>query len=221
MNLRSESEPSSSPTRNRSRRLTLIVLLFVVGTIVVAYATACFVSEHDLSPIVRPFCTRETRRAIDTLRSEGLQVYYLRLHYRRNGWMVVSRHDSSMDDTKLLGLAPALRVLEPTIVFLTHNRIGDSGVACLGGIRSIEFLDLGWTQLGDASSKTLATLPFLKELYLNDTAITDVGLGDLKNLKNLQLLAVGKTRVTQEGIEAFGRAAPSIDVDNSGRGWPR
>ena len=219
MNVDLEADPSHYPTRNRRRRLTQVALALtlVAGTIVLVFAATWFVSTHDLSSIVRPFCTHSTCDAIDALHREGVQVYYLCWHYRRNGWKVVSSNDSSMDDAKMARLAPHLMALEPNIVFLTHNNIGDSGVMCLGNITSIEFLDLGWTKIGDGSLKMLGALPLLKELYLNDTAITDAGLVDLEELKNLQLLDVSKSRVTQQGVRAFGRAAPSVYVNNSVR----
>ncbi len=218
MNLPADADHSCCHTRRRWRIWVALLTAFVAGTIVLFLAVAWFIRNHDLSPVVRPFCTRERRDAIDTLRKEGLEVYYLCWHYRRNGWEVLSRNDPSLDDAKMARVAPHLRLLEPNIVFLTDNNIGDSGVTHLSNINSIEFLDLGWTRTGDGGVKAIATLPLLKELYLNNTRISDAGLVDLETLNTLKLLAIGQTRVTEQGMRDFSQAAPNVYIDNSRRG---
>ena len=215
--LQGGANPSHRHNSRWRRRLILIVLVVTsagFGLIVLLGLAGWFMSTHDMSPVARLFLTQDKCDAIDSLRRDGLRVSYLRCHYRRNGWKVVCADDPTMDDVRLARLARHLKVLEPSILFMPGTNVGDTGVAHLSDISSIEFLDLGWTKISDASLKSVATMPLLKELYLNNTGVGDDGLRHLEKLSNLQLLAVGQSRVTERGIADFTPKAPHVYVDN-------
>lgn len=200
-----------------SRRCWWLLAGVVICLIVLMGFAASFIATHDLSPVARLFCSKEKAAAIDALRAEGVHVFYLRYHYRRNGWKVVCVDDPSMTDERLIGLAPYLRILEPSVLFLRKTNVGDAGIAHLEGISSVRFLDLGWTRAGDAGAKSIGTMPLLKELYLNNTNVSDATLPHLESLANLELLCVGESRVTQQGIAEFAQKAKHVHIDDSSR----
>ncbi len=217
--MRMDQAPESVPLRQRSRkwwRVLFLLPLVLLGGYLGLWLATEYVSTHDLSPIARFFSSREKSEAVDKLRSEGIHVYYLRSHLR-NGWKVVCVDEPSMDDARLARVAHCLRVLGPGILIFGHTSIGDAGVAQLNGITSIRYLDLGWTNITDQSLKSIATLPQLRELYVNNTKVSDAGLVYLHGLGNLELLCVGQSKVTQQGVKDFGQQAPRVHLDNFSR----
>jgi hypothetical protein len=56
------------------------------------------------------------------------------------------------------------------------------------------------------------TLKNLEELWLNQTEISDSGLGDLRHLKKLRSISVTDTQVTDAGIAALREALPGLEV---------
>jgi hypothetical protein len=51
-------------------------------------------------------------------------------------------------------------------------------------------------------------------LYLSDTQVTDTGLEYLKELSNLQDLALAGTQVTDEGITTLQEALPNCKIEH-------
>jgi hypothetical protein len=51
-------------------------------------------------------------------------------------------------------------------------------------------------------------------LSLDDTAVTDAGLKELKALVNLEYLSVCSTNVTAEGVMALHEALPDCEIDS-------
>jgi hypothetical protein len=58
----------------------------------------------------------------------------------------------------------------------------------------------------------LATLPELRYMILQETAISDAGLVDLAACKNLRTLYLGETKVSAEGIARLKKALPECDI---------
>jgi hypothetical protein len=118
------------------------------------------------------------------------------------------------------------------------EQMTDRKAAALANFRELWFLDLAWTDTGDATAERLAALtalrklnllgtkitdaglraigalPNLEMLSLYRTAVTDEGLGHLHGLSNLRLLAVGETPVTKKGRAAIRRACPDLKVED-------
>lgn len=67
--------------------------------------------------------------------------------------------------------------------------------------------------LGDDVAEDLAKLDFVEELDLRSTEITDAAIPHLSSLKNLRLLMVSQTYLTQDGIRRLKTALPNCHVD--------
>jgi hypothetical protein len=64
----------------------------------------------------------------------------------------------------------------------------------------------------DAGLKELGGLQSLQSLDLSSTKVTDAGLMQLKGLKRLRSLYLSKTKVTDAGIHAIKEALPGLHV---------
>lgn len=73
----------------------------------------------------------------------------------------------------------------------------------LRNFKDVTVLELGNPDVTDETLTILAELPLLKELTLNDSGITDMGLNALSNLKNLETLRIARTKITAEGLQHF------------------
>jgi hypothetical protein len=81
--------------------------------------------------------------------------------------------------------------------------VSDSGLAHLGGLKSLELLDL-WSvpQMTDATIDVIATLPNLKELSLRATGVTDAAVDKLLAMPSLQALTFKENgSVTDDGLK--------------------
>jgi hypothetical protein len=68
-------------------------------------------------------------------------------------------------------------------------------------VRWSRLLDLTNTKLTDLGVKELKELKQLTRLMLSDTPVTDAGLKDLKELKQLTTLYLGSCKVTDTGLK--------------------
>ena len=64
----------------------------------------------------------------------------------------------------------------------------------------------------DAGLKELAGLKSLQALNLGDTQVTDAGLKELAGLKSLQLLDLDDTKVTEAGVAAWQKDLPACNI---------
>ncbi len=64
--------------------------------------------------------------------------------------------------------------------------------------RQLLTVDLNFTNINDQQMSSIGELKALRVLYLNNTAITDVGIQQLKPLANLQMLSMTNTTVTDQ-----------------------
>ena len=67
----------------------------------------------------------------------------------------------------------------------------------------------------DAELKHIGQLKALQELYLGNTRVTDAGLKELKGLRKLKHLQLSKTQVTDAGVEDLKKALPTITIVRS------
>ena len=73
-------------------------------------------------------------------------------------------------------------------------------------------VNLAGTLVTDAGLKELKDFKQLTSLDLRDTQVTDAGLKELKDLKQLTTLILDRTKVTDVGIEELRAALPNCKV---------
>ena len=115
----------------------------------------------------------------------------------------------------------------------------DPKAAALARFRDLWFLDMAYTDTGDATAERLGELtklrklnllqtvtddglrcigrlPNLEMLSLQRTAVTDDGLQHLVALRQLRLLVIGETGVTKKGKTSLLQAVPGLKLVESG-----
>jgi hypothetical protein len=78
--------------------------------------------------------------------------------------------------TPILGRLPRLVRLR-----LCEEKITDQGVRSLVGSKTIQRLDLSWSKISDACVHDLCEMPALREVHLNETAVSEAAAGMLKS----------------------------------------
>ena len=73
-------------------------------------------------------------------------------------------------------------------------------------------VNLAGTGVTDAGLKELKDLKQLTTLYLNMTGVTDAGLKELKDLKQLTSLILTATKVTDDGVADLQKALPGCKI---------
>jgi serine/threonine protein kinase/uncharacterized protein YjbI with pentapeptide repeats len=102
---------------------------------------------------------------------------------------------------------PSLAGLENNdvrVLSLSGTRLA-GGLAPLAVFSKLEVIDLTDTPTSDADLATLARLANLRELYLNRTLITDVGMERLAECSTLEVLAAADTQITGRGLAALAK----------------
>ena len=121
----------------------------------------------------------------------------------------------------IVGLAERERVVDgrQALVLTGWDR---SDYSILAKKPGLEILEMGNADVTDATLDLFAGLPKLRELTLNDTRITNVGLHKLQELKQLESLRIARTAVTPEGVAAFLADAPPTfrEIDVTGNNIP-
>lgn len=85
---------------------------------------------------------------------------------------------------------------------LEGTNVRGRGLKLLGDMKSLRHLSLPSTPFGDDDVEHLAAVPELTELWLGETAITDVGLAELgRLLPNLVYLRLERTKITGAGLK--------------------
>jgi len=100
---------------------------------------------------------------------------------------------------------------EVVYVEMNHTEEAAELLSWLGGLRSLERLEIRDNGLTDDDLRHLAGLTQLKTLQLQDNAITDKGLNHLKDLYNLEKLVHNKP-LGREGIDILSQM-PSLEMD--------
>src|SRR5258708_4348992 len=77
-----------------------------------------------------------------------------------------------------------------------QRKITDAALEELKEFKSLQDLDLRYTQITDEGLKHLRELRSLETLYLDFTRGTDAGLQELKELRSLRLISLIRTQVT-------------------------
>jgi hypothetical protein len=74
------------------------------------------------------------------------------------------------------------------------------------------YLNLGRTQVSDVGLAQLKDSKDLTTLYLDGTPISDMGLTHLTGLDKLIELKLAKTKVTAKGVEILAKALPKCKI---------
>jgi hypothetical protein len=96
------------------------------------------------------------------------------------------------------------------------------GYDILTAKRDVAILEMGNPDVTDATLLSLVDMPNLRELTLNDSAVSDAGLATLARLAKLESLRIARTKVTPDGVARFLEAPPPRlrQIDVSGLGVP-
>lgn len=102
-----------------------------------------------------------------------------------------------------------------TVLQLPYGQVSDAGATAIASLANLEVLDLtGMKSSADKVAPHIAKLQKLRELNLAMSDLTDTGLKDLANLKELATLKTGGTRVSPSGVAALKQALPKLKVDS-------
>ena len=89
---------------------------------------------------------------------------------------------------------------------LEGNRITDTGLKELKGLKGLREIGLGWTGITDAGLEELNAFPDLEHLTLGDTKVTDNGLKTLEGLSKLEWLDLQQDKaITDAGMTTLAR----------------
>jgi Leucine-rich repeat (LRR) protein len=95
---------------------------------------------------------------------------------------------------------------------LQESKVSDKGLAHLQHLKDLRCLYINGAQMTDNSVAIIRRLSHLEELYLDRTAVTDVGLRHLSAIK-VRHLSLADTRITDEGLETLA-SMPQLEVLN-------
>jgi len=98
-------------------------------------------------------------------------------------------------------------------VDLARSQITDAGISTLAKLPNLERLHLENTKIGDAGIAQLAGLQKLEYLNLYGTKVTDAGLAKLAGNKALKKVFVWQTAATQAGAKALEAKVPGLVVN--------
>ena len=145
---------------------------------------------------------------IDSIKKKGGLV--LQLQGEAEQWEV--QFQLGGRDLNDAGLADVAKLKNTAELNLRDTKITSAGLVHLKGLTKLTRLHLERTNIDDEGVAHLSGLAELEYLNLYGTKITDKSLEHLSNLKNLRQLYVWQTGVTSEGIKAFKKAAPNVEV---------
>jgi len=96
---------------------------------------------------------------------------------------------------------------------LRRTKINDDGIKHLKGM-NLEDLDLSSTTITNAGLASLGQLelPHLRTLSLEGTKVTDEGIMHLDHFKNLEFMALARTKVTKDGIRKLKAKLPELTI---------
>lgn len=94
-----------------------------------------------------------------------------------------------------------------------YLKFNDSNCSDLWRLDQIQDLVLDETQVTDAGLGALRGMSQLRIITLNKTKITDAGLVHLYGLRNLIFVRFEDTSVTKAGAEELQRALPTCEID--------
>jgi serine/threonine protein kinase len=92
------------------------------------------------------------------------------------------------------------------------QKVSNSGLSALSGLRELTELNLSGTPITDAAIARLRSLPHLQILTLCDTNISDRAVPDLASLDSLRNLNLQNTKITTNGVRQLKSALKNCDI---------
>lgn len=128
--------------------------------------------------------------------------------------VAITLEDQSIGDDELANLK---NLSELKSLSLARTRITGTGFVHLRGLPELVELNVGGTQVTDDSLKELGSLPKLATFLAYATSIGDEGAAQLLGSK-LTTLALGRSRLTDHGLESLSQISSltSLDVSHTG-----
>ena len=145
----------------------------------------------------------------------------------------LTKLDLTATDLENDGLTAIAQLTQLTDLRINYGRYNDKGVAALVKLTRLEHLEMTRTRLTDEGLKSLANLPLktlradytaitdkglallpltLEELRLDTASVSDEGIDTLSTLKNLKLLNLYHTTVTEKGYAKLKAALPDCQI---------
>lgn len=187
----------------------------ILGSLIKAGAKASAAGTAKVveKPKAKPLTDAE-KKAVATVAAKmqalGASLMPLALDTEQQRLSVINAADK-FGDRELAELTPiAAQVLW---VDLARSQITDAGVATLAKLPNLERLHLENTKVTDAGIASLAGLKGLEYLNLYGTKVTDAGIAKLAGSKALKKLFVWQTGVTQAGAKALEAKVPGLVVN--------
>lgn len=119
---------------------------------------------------------------------------------QHGGAVSLALDGNAVVEVKKAGDLPARPFRVRHLNLFARKGVTSQGVANLRGLKAIEHLELGNTQVDDQGLEYLKDLTPLKFLNLQGLGISDVGLAHLKNLTALENLNLNGNRITAKGM---------------------
>jgi len=95
---------------------------------------------------------------------------------------------------------------------LRGTKITDATLEVLGGLTTLEALDIGYAQLTDVGLDWLTSLTKLQEIRLGGNKLTDAGLQFLRQLPQLTYLDIAGSQRTDSGLWSITLAEQGVDA---------
>ncbi len=150
--------------------------------------------------------------ALDTLIVNSTQIDgsgLAHLNERIEEFKYISVDRTRLRDDAIVHLkgAASIEALSAVGCFIT-----DEGLKVLGSLGTLKQLYLSENQLSFQAGAQLRRLRNLEELSLDFMPVNDFTLSQLTVLKKLKHLSVAKTSCTEQGLAAFKKAVPNVEI---------
>jgi internalin A len=106
-------------------------------------------------------------------------------------------------------LAELAKLKDLHTLYLDETKITDKGLKNLANLQ-LTHLNLRATRISDGGLLELKGMANLRALFLENTMVTDVGIQNLAGLRDLRLLGVESTKVTENGKITLNALLPNM-----------
>jgi uncharacterized membrane protein len=147
---------------------------------------------------------------LNSIAPSGARIIPISSNPREGLTLLTISKAASFDDANFSQATPAGPFLVEAE--LARTQITDKGLSDINHFSNLRRIDLSWTKVsGTGATKALA-LPHLEVLLLTGTSVDDDWLRTVKPGKSLRTLGLFQTKVTEQGIAAFLKEHPQLNV---------
>jgi hypothetical protein len=156
-----------------------------------------FIQDHEFKAGENPNRKEQQtgRKSVEALRTLGAQVFL-----QKDKVIEVSANRTKISDDDLMHVA---EFIDMTDLSLEETAVSAAGIAHLGKLQKLEWLNLYRTKVGDKGLSHLKDLKSLKLLPIGDAGITDAGLLHLRAMSQLEYLGLRGNNVTDMGLASL------------------